>query len=278
MSTSINLSFTKAFEAEVHTAYQRTGSKLRNTVRFKNNVKGSSTTFQKVGKGTASVKTRHGLVPVMNINHTPVECTLTDYYAGDWLDSLDELKIGYDERSVIVNAGAYALGRKTDDLIITALGGATNSVGDGTTTLSKSLILDAFSSLNNKDVPDDGQRFGIVGANEWNALLNLQEFSDSDYVGNEFPWLKGTESRKWLGIVWIMHTGLPTDTGKRNCFIYHKTAIGHACGQDVITDISWHGDYAAYFINNMMSQGACLIDNDGVVKISVKAETAASES
>lgn len=276
MSTSINQSFTKAFEAEVHTAYQRTGSKLRNTVRFKNNVKGSSTTFQKVGKGTANTKTRNGLVPVMSIDHSPVECTLTDYYAGDWLDSLDEMKIGYDERSVIVNAGAYALGRKTDDLIINALKTATNTVGDGTAGLSKSLILQAFASLNEKDVPDDGQRFGLVGANEWNALLNLAEFSDSDYVGDEFPWLKGTESRKWLGIVWIMHTGLPLADGVRNCFIYHKTAIGHACGQDVVTDISWHGDYAAYFINNMMSQGACLIDNNGVVKINVDADAAIS--
>jgi hypothetical protein len=276
MSTSINQSFTKAFEAEVHTAYQRTGSKLRNTVRFKNNVKGSSTTFQKVGKGTANTKTRNGLVPVMSIDHSPVECTLTDYYAGDWLDSLDEMKIGYDERSVIVNAGAYALGRKTDDLIINALKTGTNVVGDGTAGLSKSLILQAFATLNENDVPDDGQRFGLVGANEWNALLNLAEFSDSDYVGDEFPWLKGTESRKWLGIVWIMHTGLPVASGVRTCFIYHKTAIGHACGQDVVTDISWHGDYAAYFINNMMSQGACLIDNNGVVKLSIDADAALS--
>jgi len=276
MSASINQSFTKAFEAEVHTAYQRTGSKLRNTVRFKNDVKGSSTTFQKVGKGTASTKTRNGLVPVMNLDHSPVECTLTDYYAGDWLDSLDELKIGYDERSVIVNAGAYALGRKTDDLIINALKTGTNVVGDGTAGLSKSLILQAFATLNENDVPDDGQRFGLVGANEWNALLNLAEFSDSDYVGDEFPWLKGTESRKWLGIVWIMHTGLPLADGVRTCFIYHKTAIGHACGQDVVTDISWHGDYAAYFINNMMSQGACLIDNSGVIKLSIDADAALS--
>ncbi|MBT5752999.1 MAG: hypothetical protein HOI33_09890, partial [Rhodospirillaceae bacterium] len=67
MSTSVDQSFVKQFEAEVHQAYQRMGSKLRNTVRTKGNVKGSSTTFQKVGKGTASTKARHGKVPVMNI-------------------------------------------------------------------------------------------------------------------------------------------------------------------------------------------------------------------
>ena len=81
MATSIELSFIKNFEAEVHVQYQQMGSKLRNTVRTKDNVIGASTTFQKVGKGTASTKARHGKVPVMNVDHQPVECVLQDNYA-----------------------------------------------------------------------------------------------------------------------------------------------------------------------------------------------------
>ena len=121
MSTQVSESFIKQFEAEVHLCYQQNGSKLRNTVRYKNGVKGSSTVFQKVGKGIASQKARHGLVPVMSLDHSPVECELQDYYAGDWVDALDELKLSIDERRVIANSGAYALGRKTDELIIGAL-------------------------------------------------------------------------------------------------------------------------------------------------------------
>ena len=48
---------------------------------------------------------------------------------------------------------------------------------------------------------------------------------------------------------------------------YHKTAVGHAAGADVKTDITWHGDRAAHFVNNMMSQGAALIDTTGVVTL-----------
>ena len=44
MSTSISTAFIKQFESEVHMAYQRMGSKLRNTVRQVNNVKGSQAT------------------------------------------------------------------------------------------------------------------------------------------------------------------------------------------------------------------------------------------
>lgn len=266
----ISASFTKQYEAEVFVAYQQQGTKLKSMVRSKNNVKGASTIFQKVGKGTASGKARGGLVPVMNIEHTPVECQLSDQYAGDWVDALDELKISHDERQVITNAGAYALGRKTDDLIITELKKTTTEVGDYAKILDKALIMQAFAELNKSDVPDDGQRFGLVGPLQWNALLNIEEFSKSEYVGDNLPFLKGTESRKWLGINWVFHTGLPLDATSRDCFIFHKTAIGHASGQDIKTDISWHGDHAAHFISNMMSQGAVLIDNAGVIKIKCK--------
>jgi hypothetical protein len=157
LSTSIDQAFIKQFEQEVHQAYQRMGSKLRNTVRVKNGVQGSSTVFQKVGKGAASTKARHGKVPVMNIDHTPIECQLLDFYAGDWVDRLDELKINIDERQVLANAGAFALGRKTDELIITALGQTTHVAGAGTDGLTKVKVLEAFEMLGDMDVPDDGQ-------------------------------------------------------------------------------------------------------------------------
>lgn len=267
MSVSIDNVFIKQFEAEVHLAFQQTGTKLRSTVRTKNDVKGSSTTFQKIGKGLATTKARHGLVPVMNLDHTPVECVLSDFYAGDWIDQLDELKINIDERRVVASAGAYALGRKSDELIINELNTATNTVEMNDKGLTKSKIFEALEFLNTNDVPDDGQRFGVVGVHQWNELLNLEEFSSADYVGDSYPLLKNTESKKWMGINWILHNSLPVEDAGRSCFIYHKNAIGHASGCDVKTDITWHGERAANFISNCMSQGAKLIDNSGIVKI-----------
>ncbi|TXH13839.1 MAG: hypothetical protein E6R03_10570 [Hyphomicrobiaceae bacterium] len=267
MSTSIDQAFIKQFEREVHEAYQRQGSKLLNAVRRITNVKGSSTTFQKVGKGTADTKSRHGLVPVMNASHSSVECILTDYYAGDWVDKLDELKVSHDERGVVANAGAYALGRKTDDLIITALQSTTTEIADGNTGMTLAKVMTAFETLGSADVPDDGQRFAVVGYKQWSELLQIDEFSSSDYVGpDELPF-KGVQAKKWLGTIWMPHSGLPVASDIRSCFWFHKTAIGHASGSDVQSDVTWHGDRAAHFVNNMMSQGAVLIDTTGVVEI-----------
>ena len=267
---TIDQAFIKQFEREVHEAFQRQGSKLRNTVRTINNVKGSSAVFQKVGKGTASTKVQHGMVPVMNLDHSNVECVLQDYYAGDWIDHLDELKTNIDERQVIANAGANALGRKSDEMIITALeGAATNVIPDGNVGLTKDKILEAFETFGTSDVPDDGQRFGVVGWKQWSDLLQIEEFINSDYIGNtDLPYSGITQAKMWLGTIWVPHSGLPIDANDiRSCYFYHKTAVGHAVGNDIETDISWHGDRAAHFVNNMMSQGSVLIDEDGVIEI-----------
>jgi len=270
MSTSIDQAFIKQFEREVHEAYQRQGSKLRNTVRNANDVIGASTVFQKIGTGNAQSKSMHGQVPVMSLVHSNVEVSLQDFYAGDWIDRLDELKTNIDERQVIASAGANALGRKTDELIIDALANADDHViGDDNVGLTKDKILEAFETFGENDVPDDGQRFCIVGWKQWSELLSLKEFVNADYVGSEsLPYASITQAKQWLGTIWIPHSGLPKDENDiRSCYWYHKTAVGHASGSDVQTDITWHGDHAAHFVNNMMSQGAGLIDEDGVIVI-----------
>lgn len=267
MSTSIDNAFIKDYQSEVHEAYQRMGSKLRGTVRTKNNVVGADTTFQKVGKGTASTKSRHGKVPSMNADHTPVNCVLGDYYAGDWVDKLDELKTNIDEMRVVANAGAYALGRKTDELITTALDEVvTNTANVNLSAITNLIVTDWAMDLFARDVPsDDGMCYGVVSWAVWGKLLSITEFSSADFIeaaGRQ--WQSGVRPKMWLGITWIPHSGLPGTSSARKCYLYHKNAIGHAIGADVRSDITWHGDYAAHFVNNMMSQGAKLIDNDGV--------------
>jgi len=267
MSTTVEIAFTRHYQNEVHLAYQRMGSKLRNTVRVKDNIVGATTTFQKVGKGTASTKARHGKVPVMNVDHAQIECSLADYYAGDWVDRFDEIKTTLPEKQVLINSGAYALGRKTDELIITKLDASTNYAGTGADGLTKAKALAAFEMLGEADVPDDGDRFAIVGWKQWSELLNIAEFANAQFVGEkELPW-QGTQAKRWLGTLWMPHSGLTKTAGVRYCYWYHKTAVGHAVGAHVKSDITWYGDRAAHFVNNMMSQGACLIDTAGVVSL-----------
>ena len=267
---NLNNSFIKHYEAEVHNAYQRMGSKLRNTVRTRNNVKGSSAVFQKVGEVSVIDDKIYGRsISPDGPTRGSVDVPLKNYYTGDWIDALDELKTSNDEKMILAQAGAYALGRKTDEIIIKAMSSDTEHTTIEASTLNKSSVLQAFETLGANDVPDDGQRFAIVGWKQWSNLLQINEFANADYIGDDnLPW-KGTQAKQWLGTLWMPHSGTALNAGKRQCFWYHRTAIGHAIGKDIATDISWHGDYASYFVSNMMSQGAKAIDPKGIVQFNV---------
>lgn len=277
MSLTIDQAFITQFESEVHLAYQQRGSKLRGTVRRKQ-ATGSTVRFQKLGKGTASRKTRHGKVPVMNAVHSYADATIEDWYAGDWVDKLDEYKTNIDERMILANTAAYALGRKIDAIIIDALllslptaQIVASGPYAGTMGLTKGKIMAAMELINAADVPDDGQRFCVVGAHQWNELLDITEFKSADYVGQgSLPWTTGTEVKRWLNTYWILHTGLQTDVTEatRYCVLYHKTALGLGENIDALwTDITWHGDYASHFVDAAIASGAIRIDDEGVVRI-----------
>jgi len=269
MSTSVNLSFVRQYEKDVHEAFQRRGSFLLQTVRRKTGVKGTSTTFQKVGKGVATTKARHGTITPMNQSHEAIPCTMEDFYAGDWVDKLDEAKVNHDERMVIANGGAWALGRKADEQIIGQADTTTATIGTILSTsanaIRNGLILLA-EALDDNDVPNDGQRWGLLTPRLWAHAMTVKEFADGDFVADQ-PFMKGANPRTWMGIHWMVHTGLTgKGTASATPLVYHKTALGHGSGADITADITWHGDRAAHFVNHFMSGGACLIDAEGVVK------------
>jgi len=280
MSTSVDQAFVRQYEMDVHEAFQRQGSKLMNTVRTKTGVVGKSTTFQVIGKGTATTKARHGIIPPMNQQHTPVDCFLEDLYAGDWVDKLDELKLNIDEREAVARGGAMACGRAVDDQIITKLD-STSQTAITFTYTSIATILGSFlavtEQLNENDVPDDGQRWGLLTPHAWSAAMVVPQFASADFVGSDlpFPGAAGRQVRTWLGVNWMMHTGLPgVSSATAKGFGYHRDAVGQAVAQGIAVDITWHGDRAAHWVNNSVSSGACLIEDTGVIEITINDTTA----
>jgi hypothetical protein len=271
MSTTIDQAFITQYEDEVHNAYQQIGSKLRNVVRLKTNIKGSIVQFPIYGKGLAQQKSRHGDIPVMNAAHTNASATMEDWYGADYIDDLDEIKTNIDERSAATNAGANALGRKIDSLIIAAARLNLDSgqkIAVSTTGLVKVKILEAFEILNNADVPDDGQRVAVIGAHQWNELLNLTEFKSADYVGSsDLPWLSGTQAKRWMNTLWLMSSQLPLESTTRYVLLFHKSAIGLGEGKSVTTTIERVAQKDSWLASSKLSAGAKRIDDEGVIEI-----------
>ena len=273
MATQISTAFIKQFEAEVHMAYQRMGSKLRNTVRQSNNVVGNQARFQKVGKGAASTKSRHGQVNTMEVAHSTVDVTLADFYAADYVDTLDELKTNIDERQVLATSAAAALGRKMDQLIIDVLDGGTNAanIAHGSAGLTLAKALTVYETFGEADVPDDGQRYFVVSPAGWADLLQLDQFSRAEYVGEaDLPFAGGMTAKRWLGFTIFTHSGLTLATADRDCHAYHASALGLATGSDVRTEINYVPEKVSNLITSYFSAGSVEIDGDGMIQCIVR--------
>lgn len=272
MANTISQSFITQFDADVKLAYQR-GQLLRGTVRTKE-ATGSTCRFQKIGKGTATDKARNGNVVPMNPDHSYVTATLVDKYAPEYIDVLDELKQNIAEREAMIMTSVRALQRVADQQILDVLeafGGSSATYGGTGLTISK--ISEAlYEILMNKDVPDDGNITVVIGWKQYGELMQLQQFSGWEYVGDRYPYLKGSQAVRWMNCLWIPHSGTSNAYGSglwssRRCFAYHKTAIGHAIGQEIKNEINYIPEKAAWLINSFLSQGAVKIDTDGIVGI-----------
>ena len=293
MSTSIDTSFITSYEAKVHEIFQRQGSYLKDAVRVKDNVVGSTAVFQKIGKGTATTKARHGTITPMNQTHTAPSVTLADFYAGDWVDKLDEAKTNINERDAIASGGAMALGRKVDDQITTVLDTTTQATITLTVTSKATVLSTAIEFAEaawDNDVPNDGQVYAVVTPRYWSQLMTLDQFQRAEYVGadglafKQGPAVGRGKWKDWMGIKWKMQTGLPgAGTATAKVFIWHKMAAGYAVAQSasniagneaVAADITWHGDRAAHFVNHMMSGNAVMIDDTGVIEGNLNDTTA----
>ena len=220
--STISTSFIEEFESGVHVAYQRMGSKLRNTVRTRNGVK-NKTTFQKIGKGFATTKARHGNIAPMNLAHSNVNVTVEDYFAGEWVDDLDQLRINHDEMQVAQQSGAYALGRKTDDLILAQMTTTSSAHDETSNGITLTWALELMEKFGNNEVPDDGQRYCVVGWEQWSQLMAIDQFSRTNYVGEgDLPFPTGVTAKRWLGFMWFAHGGLTGLNGSGAAGTTHK--------------------------------------------------------
>lgn len=287
MTTNITNLFKTEYQTDVHHVFQREGAYLKGAVRTKDSVVGTSTRFNKVGKGTATTKARHGQITPMNGDRSQVPCELEDWYAGDWYDDLDSAKQETDEKMTIAKSGAMCLGRKVDELIITALDGTTNTTSAWTLTNSGTILASALAfveALWANDVPNDGNNYAIVTPRCWSQLMTVEQFSNSQFVGPDGLPFKGgaltNRWKEWMGVKWQFHVGLTesftgTAAASRKIYAWNRAAVGFAMAKhakniasnpSVVADITWHGDHASWFINHLFSAGACVIDAAGVIE------------
>jgi hypothetical protein len=182
------------------------------------------------------------------------------------------LKTNIDERQVLSQSAASALGRKTDQLIVDVLdaGSNSNNVVHGSAGLTLAKALTVYENFGEADVPDDGQRYFVVSPEGWSDLLAINEFANMDYIGpGQLPFPSGVTAKSWLGFNWMLHSALPKTGNNRDCFAYHKSAIGVATGSDVRTEVNYIPEKVSNLVTSYMSMGAVAVDTSGIYKVTI---------
>jgi len=267
--------FIDSFDAEVKLAYQANKA-LRGTVRVKNGVVGSTHRFPVAGSGVATQHNRGNDVVAMNGSRDKVVCTLSDWDAFDYEDILDIEKINFDDKKIIADTTAKAIGRREDQLIIDALEAAIvagNTVGNGGADFSLTLVAAASQLLDDNNVPGEDRTI-IFSAKAKEDFLSSTTVTSSDY--NTVKALVSGQIDTFYGFKFIMvgnrtEGGLPIPVAaQRYNFAYHKQAVGLAIGKDMTSMVDWIAQKTAWQIGCVYSAGAVVIDAVGMVCIHSK--------
>jgi len=283
MASTISKAFVEQFKANVIHLAQQQGDRLRGCVTSET-VKAEKHNFERMDNVDAIEKTtRHTATPVLDAPHSRRVLTLKDYQWADLIDEEDKIRLLISPESEYAKAGAWAMGRQYDDLIIAAASAdATDGDGNAVTLVSHdtgshiiahgSVGMTIDKILQTKELLDADEndpadmRTLVLGSRQMRDLLNTTEITSSDYT-NVKALVRG-EINDFLGFKIIRSERLGLATADRTCLAFTKSAIGLGIGRDVITRIDPRPDVSyAMQIYLAFTANATRVHEEGVVEI-----------
>ncbi len=254
--------------------FERSQSPLRRTVTTEAMIKGRQAVFLVATSGGASAVTRgnNGLIPARLDNLTQSTVTLTESHDLSQKTGFNLFAGQSDQRAIMQAMNQKVIARAIDAKIITIMATATVAVNATASIMTKQLVNRALTTLYNNDVENDGAVYGALTPAAWAHLSDIPDFASADYVNNK-PNVEGApttmEMKRWLGVTWYTHTGLPNaGASTAKCFIYHRNSIGHAYDSgdvQAMADYEREQDYS--WSRATIYDGALLLQNEGIVYI-----------
>lgn len=264
-----------AYRREWVLAFQRKQSLLRATVTTEAMTNGLSAVFAVTGNKSDTAVTRgiNGAIPYQPVTNSQYTATLVEEHAPYSTTGFNFFKAQADMRMALQNQGVATINRAIDSTIITELGQATQDTGTATT-MSLDLIMKARTGLLNNQVELDGLITCIITPAAEAFMLQTPEFANSQWTART-PLTEGQanpvagNAYTYAGIKWVVHNGLPgIGTNAAKCFLYHRSAIGHAIRNgDPQTAANWWDMQDVYWFRGTVFHGAKLLQNEGVVVI-----------
>jgi hypothetical protein len=264
--------FQTQYRQEFIAGFEEKQSLLRSAVITESVIKGNTATFLVADSGGATAVTRgvHGLIPARSDNLTQTSATLAEWHDLVQKTGFNVFASQGDQRRIMQETSMGVVNRKIDADIIAQLDTATIDTGAAATG-SVGLVAKALGYLGNSEVPiqEMDNMFGVITPGFWAYLMQTKEFSSGEYVDVKLYSGSIKKMWRWFGVNWIMHPNLTgVGTASEKCYVFHRTAIGHAIdtkgisspvGYDEEQDYSW-ARVSVYM-------GSAKLQNTGIVQI-----------
>lgn len=257
------------YRQEFIQGFEQTQSLLRNTVTTEAVIKGNQATFLVADSGDAEAVTRglNGLIPGRADNLTQNTATLVEWHDKPVKTGFNIFASQGDQRRIMQLTSMAVINRKMDQDIIGELETATQDTG-AAQQASLDLAMYARTILGNNAVPLDGNICGVITPAFEAYLLQTKEVTSQDYV-NSKPFTSQLPMFRWANINWIVHPNLPgAGTNAEKCFVYHKSAIGHAVDiAGMKSTVGFNEEHEYSYALCTVYMGAKKLQNSGIVLI-----------
>lgn len=248
MPDAITVASVQQYKANVELLLQQKDSRLRGNVMTGSHVGKASSIVEQFGEATAVEKTsRHSDTPLLDLSQDKRWVFPADYEWASLIDNQDKLRMIVDPVSPYATAGAAAMNRKMDDIILTAIFG-TNFVGENGTTsegfgtlgsgandvgvnvggtassLNVAKLQLAVRILMTNHKGELGEAvYGAISSYEHDALLKEIQVVNKDYA--ESAVLVDGRVRRFMGVDFTITERLNITSGDRLVPIWVKSGM-----------------------------------------------------
>lgn len=275
--------YQRDFEANLRSLSQQRGSKLRQFTVERNAP--DMHLWDRIGALSVSARTAGGATADTAVTLTRRRSKPSGFEVSNLVDPDNIAQAARDPRSQILQEHSNAIGRKFDEIILTAALGATEDeagsstaypVGQSVGGATQAFDFNFITSVNEKfwanNVPQDEEKVFIIRPNGAKKLLQLTQSTSSDYVNVQALATKGYVD-SWLGYTWIVSTspGLTNVTGSQYYYVaMTKRAIGLHITKDIWSRVQESTEKSfAWRLYSAFSAGATRIEDEHVVRVHV---------
>lgn len=266
MPDSISVAAVQQYRSNVELQLQQTGTRLGGLVSTGSHVGKAASVVEQFGSATAVLKTsRHADTPLLDLSQDKRWVFPLDYEWASLIDNEDKLRMIIDATSPYAQAGAAAMNRAKDDVILAAVFG-TNFVGENGTTSETFGTLGSgtydvgintggtASALNVAKLQlgvrilttaNKGELMepvnGAISSYEQDSLLKEIQVVNKDYNGGSAVLVDGGVKR-FMGVNFVLTERLTITSGNRLIPLWLKSGLYLGTWNDLNAQVTQRAD------------------------------------